>query len=86
MEERLRKVGQELDELRAKVAAAAERTEKELKQQLAEAEQKQKAASRQLEKPRKESAERWKKLATEMNDAAADLEKACERARSRFKE
>ncbi len=85
MEERLKKVGKELDELKAKVAAAAERTEEEMKQSLAEAEQKQKMASGKLEELRKESAKRWKKLSAEMNQAVEDLEKACERARSRFK-
>ncbi len=86
MEERLRKVGRELDELKAKAGAAAERTEKEVKQQLAEAEQKEKAASRQLEKLRKESEKGWKKLSTEVNESVADLEKACAKVKSHFKE
>ena len=86
MEERLRKLGRELDELRAKVAAAAERTGKEAKEQLAEAEQKEKAASRQLEKLRKESAKGWKKLSTEVNESVADLERACQKVKSHFKE
>ncbi|HEY7724145.1 MAG TPA: hypothetical protein VH880_02335 [Anaeromyxobacteraceae bacterium] len=86
MEERLRKLGQELDELRAQVAAAAERAGKELEQELRRAEEKHEGASRQLEKLRKESAKRWKKLAGEVNDSLSDLEKACERARSRVKE
>lgn len=86
MEERLRKAGRELDQLKAKVAAAAERTQREVKEQLAEADQRERAASRQLKKLRKESEKGWKKLSAEVSESVADLERACQKVKSHFKE
>lgn len=86
MEERLGKLGKQLDELRAKAAAMTEQARKDLDRQLAEAEKKQKAASRKLEEIRKTSEKEWKKFTAEMNEAADELEKAYEKAKSGFKE
>lgn len=86
MEERLRKLGKQLDELKSKAAAMTKQARKELNHQLAEAEIKQKTASRKLKEIRKKSEKEWKKFTTAMNEAADDLEKAYERAKSHFKE
>ena len=86
MEERLGKLGKQLDELKAKAAAMTEQARKEVNHQLAEAEKKQKTASRKLEEIRKKSEKEWKKFTTGMNEAADELEKAYEKAKSHFKE
>ena len=86
MEERLGKLGKQLDELRAKAAAMTEQARKDVDRQLAEAEKKQKAASRKLEEIRKKTEKEWKEFTTDMNEAADELEKAYEKAKSGFKE
>ncbi len=86
MEERLKKLGRQLDELRAKAAAMTEQARKDVNSYLAEAEKKQKAASRKLDKLRKESVKKWKKFTSEMDAAMDDFERAYEKAKSRFKE
>ncbi len=86
MEERLGKLGRQLDELKAKAAAMTAETRKEVDHQLAEADKKRKAASHELEELQKKSEKEWKKFTTKMNEAADELEKAYERAKSSFKE
>jgi F0F1-type ATP synthase membrane subunit b/b' len=86
MEERLAKLGKQLDELKAKAATMTDGARKEIKQQLAEAEKKQKAASRKLEAMRKKSAAQWKKFSTEMDEAWGEFVKAYEKAKAHFKE
>jgi F0F1-type ATP synthase membrane subunit b/b' len=86
MEERLAKLGKQLDELKAKAATMTEAARKEVNQQLAEAEKKQMAASRKLEAMRKKSAAQWKKFSTEMDEAWGEFEKAYEKAKAHFKE
>ncbi len=66
IEERLRKIGKELDELKAKAAEMTEEARKEMNQQIEEIEMKEKLASLKLEEMRKESQKDWKKVADEM--------------------
>lgn len=86
MEERLGKIGKQLDEVKTRTATVTEQTRKEMNQYLDDAEKKQKAASLKLEKIRKESTRKWKKFTSDMDAAMDDFEKAYERAKSRFKE
>jgi hypothetical protein len=86
MEERLGKLGKQVDELRARAAAMTEQARKDVDRQLAEAEKRRHAASRKLEEIRKKSEKEWKKFTLEMNEAADELEKAYEKAKSGFKE
>lgn len=86
MEERLRKVGKQLDELKARAATMTEQARKDTKHQLADADKKRKAASRKLEEMRKKSEKEWNKFTAELDKAADDMEKAFEKAKARFKE
>jgi archaellum component FlaC len=85
MEERLRKIGKELDELKTKAADMTEEARKEMNQNIEEVEMKQKLASRKLEEMRKESQKEWKKVADEMNAAMNELEAAYEKTKSHMK-
>ena len=85
MEARLKKVGKQLDELQVKAGKMAQQANKDIDRQLAEATKMQKAASGKLEELRKKSEKEWKKFTTEMNQAADDVEKAYESAKSKFK-
>ncbi|HUL00907.1 MAG TPA: hypothetical protein VLX29_08640 [Nitrospirota bacterium] len=84
MEERLGKLGRQLDELKAKAAVKTEEARKEMKKYLVEAEKKQKKASRELEKLRKASVAGWKKISAKMDKAADEFEDAYEKAKSRM--
>jgi hypothetical protein len=86
MEERLAKLGRQMDEMKAKVAGMSKQARNDMKRYLADAEKKQKAASRKLRDIRKESGEKWKKFTAEMDAAADDFAKAYERAKSHFKD
>jgi F0F1-type ATP synthase membrane subunit b/b' len=86
MQERLGKLGKELDELKTKAAAMTEQARKNINQDLAEVEKKKETASRKLEKMRKESTATWKKFSADLDKAADDFEKAYEKAKERFKE
>jgi archaellum component FlaC len=85
MEERLGKIGKELDELKTKAADMTEEARKEMSQQIEEVEMKQKLASRKLGEMRKESQKEWKKVADEMNAAMNELEAAYEKMKSHMK-
>ncbi|HSB32610.1 MAG TPA: hypothetical protein VLD55_13490 [Candidatus Sulfobium mesophilum] len=85
MEERLGKIGKELDELKTKAADMTEETRKEVNRLIEEVEMKQKLASRKLEEMRKESQKEWKKVAGEMNAAMNELEAAYEKMKSHMK-
>lgn len=86
MEERLRKLGKQFDEIKARAAAKTDEARKDINRYLADAEKKQRAAKLKLEEMRKESAKKWKEFVSDMNAAADDFEKAYERAKSHFKE
>ncbi len=86
MEERLRKLGKQLDELKSKAATMAERMKKDTKEDLNAAEKKRKIASQKLEQMRNETEEKWKKFSKKMNEAVYDFEKAYKKAKSHFKE
>ncbi len=85
MEERLRRLGKQLDELRAKAVTMSEEARNKMNHYLAEAEKKQRAAMRKLEEIQKKSEKEWKKLSADMDKAADEFEKAYERAKSHFK-
>jgi DNA anti-recombination protein RmuC len=85
MEEHLRKIGKELDELKTKAAYMTEEARKEMSQHIEEVEMKQKLASRKLEEMRKESQKDWKKVADEMNAAMNELEAAYEKMKPHMK-
>lgn len=86
MEERLGKLGRQLDELKAKAAKMTKGAQKDIKQQLAEAEKKQKAVSRKLDALRRKSEKEWKKFSTHVDQAWDEFEKAYEKAKAHFKE
>lgn len=86
MEERLGRVGKQLDEIKARTTTMTEQARKEMGQYIADAEKKQKSASHKLQKIRKESEKKWKKFVSDMDAAMDDFEKAYERAKSHFKE
>ncbi len=85
MEERLRTLGKQLDELQVKAGKMAEQARKEIDHQLAVANKKGKAANHELEELRKKSDKEWKKFTDGMYKAADDFENAYESAKSRFK-
>jgi len=86
MEERLGKLGRQLDELKAQAEIMTEQARKETNRYIADADKKQKKAFRKLDDMRKKSEQEWKKFSSEMNQALHDFEKAYERAKSHFKE
>jgi ATP-dependent Lon protease len=85
MEERLRKICRELDELKGKAANMTEEARKEMNRYLEDAEKKQKAAFRKLEEMRRESQKEWKEFIGEMNAAMDEFEKAYKKAKSHLK-
>lgn len=85
MEERLAKLGKKLDELKAKAATAAEQARKEIKEDIAKAEKKRASAAQRFEEMRKESAATWKKIAAELDEAAAEVERTIEQAHEKAK-
>jgi DNA anti-recombination protein RmuC len=85
MQERLGKLGKQLDELKAKAAAMTAEAQKDINQDLAKADERRAAASRKLEKIRKESGTTWEKFSTELDQAADDFENAYKKAKERFK-
>jgi len=86
MEERLRKIGKDLDELKAEAADLTEEARKEMNRYIEDAEKKQKAASRRLEEMRKESEKKWKEFTDEMNALMDELEKTYEKAKKHLKQ
>ncbi len=86
MEERLRILGKQLDELKVKAAARTEEARKDLNQYMKDADKKQEAASRKLEETRKASVKKWKKFVSDMDNAADEFETAYKRAEQHFKE
>ncbi len=85
MEERLRKIGKDLDELNAKAADLTEEARKEMNRYIEDAEKTQKAASRRLEEMRQESEKKWKEFTDEMNAMMKELEKTYEKAKTHLK-
>ena len=86
MEERLGKIGKQLDGLKAKTAVLTEQAGKDMKRYVSEAEKKGKAATVKLEKMRKASEKKWKKFTKGLDAAADDFEQAYEKAKGHFKE
>lgn len=86
MEERLNKVGKQLEDLKLKASSASKQARTEVGSYLAQAEKKNKMAIEKLKKMREKSIKEWKKLSIEMDHVAADLEKEYEKAKSHFKE
>jgi uncharacterized protein YpuA (DUF1002 family) len=85
MEERLKKLGRDLDELNARAATMTEQAKIDINRGIAEARTKQKAASTKLEEMRKRSEKKWKKFIAETDAAMDEFEKAYERAKAHFK-
>ncbi len=86
MEERFRKLGKSLDELKSRAGTIAEQTRKDMDRHLAEAEKKRKIAARKIEDMKTESRKKWSKFTDELNAAMDEFEKAYERAKAHFKE
>jgi len=80
MQERLGKLGAQLDELKKKADADKERAEAKMKEHLAEAEKKRQAAERKLDELGRASKDSWEKFSAEAEKAAKDFERAFERA------
>jgi hypothetical protein len=85
MQERLKKLGKELDELNARAAAMTEQAKTDVNRGIAEAKAKQKDASEKLEEMQKKSVKTWKKFVSETDAAMDEFEKAFERAKTDFK-
>ena len=85
MEERLKKLGRELDELAARAAAMTEQAKEDVNRGIAEAKTKQKDASAKLEVMRKKSVKKWEKFVSETDASMAEFEKAYSRAKAHFK-
>jgi hypothetical protein len=85
MQERLKKLGKELDELNARAAAMTEQAKTDVNRGIAEAKAKQKDASEKLEEMQKKSVKTWKKFVSETDSAMDEFEKAFERAKTDFK-
>ncbi len=86
MEERLRRLGRQLDELKARAAAMTAGARKDADRYLKDAEAKQRKAKGDLERLRHESERKWKKFVAEMDAAMDEFEKAYDRAKAHFKE
>ncbi|HYA87906.1 MAG TPA: hypothetical protein VEI57_12670 [Nitrospirota bacterium] len=86
MEERLAKLGKQLDEINDKATVMTAHARKDMNQYLDDAKKKQKMALRKLQEIQKESAETWKKFVSEMDAAADSLSKAYEKAKAHLKE
>lgn len=86
MQERLGKLGKQLDELKAKAATKSEQAGKKIKDYLEDAEAKQKEAARKLYELKDASKDTWEKFSVEIDKAAQDFEKAYENAKSRINE
>ncbi len=86
MEERLGKLGKEMDELKAKAGTMAGQARSEANRYIADAERKRKAASRKLDEMKVESKKKWKKFSSEVSAAMDEFEKAYEKAKSHFKQ
>ena len=86
MEKRLGDLGRQLDDLKTKAALMTKEAQKEIKQHIAEAEKKQKAASRELEAMREKSTNDWKKFSSNVDKALDEFETAYEKAKAHFKE
>ena len=86
MEDRIRTLGEQLDELKAKAATMTEQVKKDMKADLNTAEKKRKIASQKMAQMRTKTERKWKKFSKEMNEAANDFERAYEKAKSHFKE
>lgn len=79
MEERFRKLGKELDELKAKIGPMVKEAEKEMEQYKGEARKKQKEAAARLEELQRLVEKKWQEFSAEMNDAIAEFRKEFER-------
>jgi hypothetical protein len=86
MEERLRKLGKDLDDLKARMDAMAERARAEMNRHIAEAEKKGKVAGRELEDVKAESKKKWETFSRELNAAMDEFEKAYKKAKARLTE
>jgi ElaB/YqjD/DUF883 family membrane-anchored ribosome-binding protein len=83
MEERFRKLGKELDELKAKIEPMAEEARREMEQYKGKAQKGQKEATARLEELRTVMKKKWKEISDEMNAAIAEFEKEFERGEPR---
>jgi len=86
MEERLERLGKQLDEINVKTKDMTEQARKEMTKYLDDAKKKQKAALRKLQEIRKGSTEKWKRFTSEMDAAADSLAKAYEKVKSYVKD
>lgn len=85
MEERFKKLGKEMDELKARAATMTKQAGKEMDRCIADAEKKRREVSRRLDEMKAESRKKRDKFMNEMNAAMEEFEKAFERAKSHFK-
>lgn len=81
MQERLGKLGAQLDELKKKADAEKESAAAKMKVYLADAEKKRQVAARKLEELGRASKDTWEKFSADLDRAAKDFEHAFERAR-----
>lgn len=86
MEERLKMVGRQLDQLQVVVSKKAQQIEKDLKRSVQDAKKKNKDVSAKLEQAMKESVSAWKKFSTEFSEEVNKIEKALDNALSDSKD
>lgn len=86
MQERLRNVGKQLDELKAKAGTKADKAREEINQYFSEADKKGEAAANELQSLRKATNEKWEQVKPTLNKAVDDFEKAIEKAKAKLRE
>ena len=84
MEEKLRDLDKEVDELEAKAAEQSEQAKKQYARQMTELDRKRKAARRKLDKFENSSEAAWRDMKPGIDAAMKDLETAYKRAASHF--
>lgn len=86
LEERFRKLGKALDELKAEAGRMSKEARSEMDRYLADAEKKRGEISRKFAQMKAEGRKRRDKIMREMNAAIEEFEKAFETAKAHFKE
>jgi hypothetical protein len=86
MQERLRNVGKQLDELKAKAGTKAEKARDEINQYFSDADKKGEKAAHELESLRKATNEKWEQVKPTLNKAVDDFEKAIDKAKAKLRE
>jgi hypothetical protein len=85
MDEKLKRFGGKLDELKARTGEVKEDARKEFKEQIVKLEKKHKSAKTKLEELKRTGEKQWKQVKSEVTLAAKDLEDSYNKVIERFK-